>query len=86
MTAPPVGGNGSHPHAGGGRAKLVGVVKTEADSRRLLEATPDGHARAIVADLAHASTLTERLEAEIAAHGPVYGVVNNAAVYPKART
>ncbi|MFQ6181053.1 SDR family NAD(P)-dependent oxidoreductase [Sinorhizobium meliloti] len=66
-------------------AELVGVVKTEADSRRLLEAAPGGHARAIVADLAHASTLTERLEAEIAAHGPVYGIVNNAAVYPKAR-
>ncbi|RVG72696.1 SDR family NAD(P)-dependent oxidoreductase [Sinorhizobium meliloti] len=66
-------------------AEVLGVVKAEADSRRILEAAPGGQARAIVADLARASSLTERLEAEIAAHGPVFGIVNNAAIYPKAR-
>lgn len=62
----------------------VGLVKSRQDAERLVN-VGGVPSKSLVADLADPSGLTAALDEEIARNGPFYGLVNNAAIYPKAR-
>ncbi|MFS0770830.1 SDR family NAD(P)-dependent oxidoreductase [Sphingomonas sp. 1P08PE] len=66
-------------------AEVCGLVRDETDAAMLRDLHPvDAALHAIVADLSQPDDARTAVTAEIAARGPIYGLVNNAAIYPKA--
>lgn len=64
-------------------AAVTGIVKTEADARALADAVGPDQVSTLVLDLEDAASLAPAIEREVAANGPIFGLVNNAAIYPK---
>lgn len=64
-------------------SQVVGLVKSPQDAECLSD-LPGAICSSIVADLGDPAGLEISLKAEIAKNGSFYGIVNNAAIYPKA--
>ncbi len=65
-------------------ARVCGLVRDRQDAARLEQAMGKAELLTIVADLAQPQILQPIVAEEIKAHGAFYGLVNNAAIYPKA--
>jgi 3-oxoacyl-[acyl-carrier protein] reductase len=65
-------------------ARVCGLVRDIQDAVRLEHAIGKADLSTIVADLSQPELLPPIIAEEIKAHGPFYGLVNNAAIYPKA--
>jgi NAD(P)-dependent dehydrogenase (short-subunit alcohol dehydrogenase family) len=66
-------------------AQVCGLVRDIEDAARLDEEIGKENLVTVVADLVQPQLLQPIIMEEINAHGPFYGLVNNAAIYPKAR-
>ena len=66
-------------------ARVCGLVRDCQDAARLEQRVDKEGLVTIVADLAQPQLLQPIIAEEIKAHGPFYGLVNNAAIYPKAK-
>ncbi len=64
-------------------ARVAGVVKTQADADELTRRIACDKLSTVVLDLQESDQIAAVIADDIAAHGPFYGLVNNAAIYPK---
>lgn len=65
-------------------ASAVGLVKSHEDAEDLASLPSAMRVETMVANLADLSQLEGAIRTEISERGPFYGVINNAAIYPKA--
>ena len=63
-------------------ARVAGIVKTQEDAEALMAQTGSDSLSTIVLDLEDSERIAAALEKDVSENGPVYGLVNNAAIYP----
>ena len=64
-------------------ADVTGIVRTDDDARALADTANSDRLKTLVLDLAETAGIAPAVAEVVAQSGPFYGLVNNAAIYPK---